>query len=522
MTDDVNDAIRVRGAREHNLKNISVDIPRNKITVITGLSGSGKSSLAFDTIYAEGQRRYVESLSSYARQFLEQLKKPEVDSITGLSPSISIEQKTTSTNPRSTVGTVTEIYDYLRLLFARVGVPHCYKCGTLISSQTVDQMITRIYELPGNSKLHILAPMIRGKKGEYGAEFRKWMKQGFVRARIDGQVVELASAKKLEKTKTHEIDLFIDRLILKDSVRPRLAESLETALRMTEGVAKIEVVEKGEFINLSSLNACINCGVSYPDIEPRLFSFNNPRGACSACNGIGLKQPAYDWEWTEEDEVGNEPCPKCHGLRLRPEALSILIAKKNIAELSALSTFDLREFLKAAKFSARESEIAGKVNKEILARLEFLTKVGVDYLSLNRASRTLSGGESQRIRLATQIGSSLVGVLYVLDEPSIGLHPRDHSRLLMTLRNLCELGNTVLLVEHDEETILASDHVIDLGPGAGVLGGELVAIGTPEEIKKDKKSITGAFLSGRSSIAVPKARRAGIGKKISSSWRHRK
>jgi excinuclease ABC subunit A len=512
--EEIDEAIRVRGAREHNLKNINVDIPRNKITVVTGLSGSGKSSLAFDTIYAEGQRRYVESLSSYARQFLEQLKKPEVDSITGLSPSISIEQKTTSTNPRSTVGTVTEIYDYLRLLFARVGTPHCYNCGNLISSQTIEQMLSRILELPPHSKIHVLAPMIRGKKGEYGAEFKKWMKLGFVRARIDGKVVELALIKKLEKTKVHEIDLFIDRLILKDTVKNRLSEALETALRMAEGLAKIEVVESGEFINLSSLNACVECGVSYPDIEPRLFSFNNPRGACPACNGIGTKQPKADWEWSEEDAHSAEPCPTCKGLRLRPEALSILIGKKNIAELSALSTVDLRDTLKAVKFSARQVEIAGKVNKEILERLDFLTRVGVDYLSLDRPSRTLSGGESQRIRLATQIGSSLIGVLYVLDEPSIGLHPRDHSRLLLTLRNLCDLGNTVLLVEHDEETILAADHIIDLGPGAGLLGGEIVASGTPTQIKKDPKSITGGFLSGRDSIHIPKKRRKGTGKAL--------
>jgi excinuclease ABC subunit A len=510
----IDEAIRVRGAREHNLKNISVDIPRNKITVITGLSGSGKSSLAFDTIYAEGQRRYVESLSSYARQFLEQLKKPEVDSITGLSPSISIEQKTTNTNPRSTVGTVTEIYDYLRLLFARVGIPHCYKCESLISSQTLEQMVARVLELPDNSKIHVLAPMIRGKKGEYGAEFKKWMKLGFVRARIDGHVVELATVKKLEKSKSHDIDLFVDRLILKGSVRSRLSDSLETALRLTEGLAKIELVDKKEFINLSSLNACVSCSVSYPDIEPRLFSFNNPRGACPACNGIGKKQPAFDWEWSEEDVLSKEPCPKCLGKRLRPEALSILIGKKNIAELSHLGSLELREFLKTVKFSARQTEIAGKVNKEILERLDFLTRVGVDYLSLDRPSSTLSGGESQRIRLATQIGSSLIGVLYVLDEPSIGLHPRDHSKLLVTLRNLCELGNTVLLVEHDEETILAADHVIDLGPGAGRLGGELVAIGTPEDIKNDKKSITGAFLSGRDGIRIPRARRSGTGGKI--------
>jgi len=506
--------ILVRGAREHNLKNINVDIPRNKITVITGLSGSGKSSLAFDTIYAEGQRRYVESLSSYARQFLEQLKKPDVDSITGLSPAISIEQKTTSTNPRSTVGTVTEIYDYLRLLFARVGQPHCYNCNRLISSQTVDQMVARIKELPDNTKIHILAPMIRGKKGEYLAEFKKWMKLGFVRVRIDGTVLELANAKKLEKNKVHDIDLFIDRLILKDTALSRLSEGLETALRMTEGLAKVEVVDKKEFINLSSMNACVNCGVSYPEIEPRIFSFNNPRGACASCNGLGIKQPQYDWEWKEEDYEEAKPCTECHGDRLKKEPLHVLLGGKNIVHLSRLTSKDLKEFLLSLKFSSREKEIAEKVRKEILERLDFLSHVGVDYLSLDRPSRTLSGGESQRIRLATQIGSSLIGVLYVLDEPSIGLHPRDHARLLRTLRDLCELGNTVLLVEHDDETIRSADHIIDLGPGAGKNGGALIANGTLKDIIKNKESLTGAFLSGREKIEIPKSRRLGIGKSI--------
>ncbi len=507
--------IKIRGAREHNLKNINVDIPRNKITVITGLSGSGKSSLAFDTIYAEGQRRYVESLSSYARQFLEQLKKPEVDSITGLSPSISIEQKTTNTNPRSTVGTVTEIYDFLRLLFARVGIPHCYNCNRLISSQTVDQMVSRVLEIPDGSKIHILAPMVRGKKGEYLAEFRKWLKQGFVRARIDGQVVDLASAQKLEKTKVHDIDLFIDRLILKESVRVRLTDGLETALKLTGGVAKVEVLDTKEFIHLSSLNACVNCGVSYPDMEPRLFSFNNPRGACPQCNGLGTNQPQFDWGWTEEDEANIKPCPACNGQRLRQEALHILLGGKNINELSGLNAKELKTFIGTVKFSVRQAEIADKVKKEIVSRLDFLSKVGVDYLSLDRPSKTLSGGESQRIRLATQIGSSLVGILYVLDEPSIGLHPRDHDRLLKTLRSLCDLGNTILLVEHDGDTILSADHIIDLGPRAGENGGQLIAEGTPDQIKNNQASLTGLFLSGRESIAVPKARRLGKGCSLS-------
>jgi len=508
-------AIEVRGAREHNLKNISVDIPRNKITVITGLSGSGKSSLAFDTIYAEGQRRYVESLSSYARQFLEQLQKPEVDSITGLSPAISIEQKTTSNNPRSTVGTVTEVYDYLRLLYARVGVPHCYNCGKLISSQTIDQMLERVLSFPANTKIHVLAPVIRGKKGEYLAEFRKWMKAGFVRARIDGQVIELAEAKKLEKNKVHDIDLFVDRLILKDTVRVRLSDSLETALRLTEGLAKIELVDKKEFINLSSLSACIDCGVSYPELEPRLFSFNNPRGACPACNGLGTKRDLTEPEWVDVPLDDLKPCPLCHGLRLRKEALFVLLGGKNIAEVSKINARELKHFLSQLQFSNREKEIAEKVRKEILERLDFLTKVGVDYLSLDRPSQTLSGGESQRIRLATQIGSSLIGVLYVLDEPSIGLHPRDHERLLQTLRNLCDLGNTILLVEHDDETIRSADHVIDLGPGAGKNGGDLISSGTPSELILDKRSLTGNFLSGRQTIPIPFSRRPGTLAQIS-------
>lgn len=520
-------AIIVKGAREHNLKNISVEIPRNKITVITGLSGSGKSTLAFDTIYAEGQRRYVESLSSYARQFLEQLKKPEVDSITGLSPSISIEQKTTNTNPRSTVGTVTEIYDYLRLLFARVGAPHCYNCSRPISSQTVKQMMDRLMDLPDGTKIHVLAPMIRGKKGEYLAEFRKWMKQGYVRARIDGQVIELAQAKKLEKTKSHDIDLFIDRLIIKDSVHPRLTDALETALRLTEGLAKIELVDKGEFINLSSLNACTYCGINYPEIEPRLFSFNNPRGACPECNGLGTQPPEGGYEAAEgipsapfgdeswhDDEEPLAPCKLCGGKRLRIEALFVLLGKKNIAQMAAMNAKELRTVINDLKFSTREKEIAEKVQKEIISRLDFLTHVGVDYLSLDRKSNTLSGGESQRIRLATQIGSSLIGVLYVLDEPSIGLHPRDHTRLLETLKNLCELGNTILLVEHDDETIRSSDYVIDLGPGAGKQGGDVMAVGSPAEISKDPKSITGSFLSGKRKIEVPKVRRIGTGNSI--------
>ncbi len=521
--------ILIRGAREHNLKNISVDLPRNQISVITGLSGSGKSSLAFDTIYAEGQRRYVESLSSYARQFLEQLKKPDVDSITGLSPSISIEQQTTGSNPRSTVGTVTEIYDFMRLLFARVGKPVCYICKKPISAQSIDQMIEKIMTLPEDTKIHLLAPIIRGKKGEYLAEFKKWIKQGFVRARIDGQTLELAQAKKLEKQKTHDIDLFIDRLIIKNGINGRLREGLETALRLADGIAKIEVVgKKSEFITLSSQSACVDCGISYPEIEPRFFSFNNPRGACPECNGLGYLSDSdeedddhdeHNSDTSDEDHEDDDGkkivCPLCEGQRLRIEARHVWVNDKSITELSHMPASDLGKFFSKVTFSKRDTEVGSKVLKEIISRLEFLTKVGVDYLSIDRPSKTLSGGESQRIKLASQIGSSLIGVLYVLDEPSIGLHPRDHSRLLKTLRNLCEMGNTILLVEHDEETILSSDYVVDLGPGAGKHGGQLLAVGTPDEIKANKNSITGAFLSGRNFIKVPLTRRSGNGKMIS-------
>ncbi|MCC6278232.1 MAG: excinuclease ABC subunit UvrA [Oligoflexia bacterium] len=513
MNDSIEDSIIIKGAREHNLKNISLSLPRNQITVFTGLSGSGKSSLAFDTIYAEGQRRYVESLSSYARQFLEQLKKPDVDAIYGLSPSISIEQKTTSRNPRSTVGTVTEIFDYLRLLFARVGKPYCYNCGKPISGQSIDQMTQSLLDWPTGAKIHILAPVVQGKKGEYLAEFKKWAKQGFVRAKIDGQVVELAGAKKLEKNKVHDIDLFVDRLVIKSDIKSRLSEALEKAISFGEGFAKVENLDNDSQQLLSIHNACVKCGISYPEVEPRLFSFNNPRGACPSCNGIGLNEPQYDWEW--EDEMIHLPCKTCNGLRLRPEALSIRLNEKNIMELSDLTSLELKEFLKALAFSKREILIAEKIRKEILERLQFLQEVGVDYLSLSRPSRTLSGGEAQRIRLATQIGSSLVGVLYVLDEPSIGLHPRDHGRLLTTLRRLRNLGNTILLVEHDDETIRSADHVVDIGPGAGKNGGALIAEGTPAQVIKNPNSLTGAYLSGKQSIPIPSQRRVGNGNFLS-------
>ncbi len=602
------DSIIIKGACEHNLKCIDVEIPRDKLVVITGLSGSGKSTLAFDTIYAEGQRRYVESLSAYARQFLEQMEKPDVESIEGLSPAISIEQKTTSKNPRSTVGTVTEIYDYLRLLFARVGKPHCYSCGRLIASQTVSQMVDQVMALPDGTRLQLLSPMIRGRKGEYRKELNGLRKEGFTRVIIDGEARELAEEIVLDKNKKHDIDIVVDRLIVKPGLERRLADSFETALHHAEGIAKVQIVE-GETILFSEALACIDCGISYPEMTPRMFSFNNPYGACPDCTGLGTRMyfdadlvvPNPDlsiregaiapWEkrlsgwyhltlealakaykfdirtpfrdlpesarevilrgskgekvefWWEEDggrkhtyykefegvlnnlerryleseseSVREElekymnvmPCPTCDGARLKKESLFIRVGEKNIREVTALSIRDSLEFFEGLELSDKEAEIARRILKEIRERLGFLVNVGLDYLSLDRTSGTLSGGEGQRIRLATQIGSSLVGVLYILDEPSIGLHQRDNARLLMTLMRLRDIGNTVLVVEHDEETILEADHVIDMGPGAGVHGGEVVAQGTPRQIMESPLSLTGKYLSGELSIPVPKERR---------------
>lgn len=512
--------IIVRGAREHNLANLNLELPRNKITVITGLSGSGKSSLAFDTLYAEGQRRYVESLSSYARQFLEQLKKPDVDSISGLSPAISIEQKTTSTSPRSTVGTVTEIYDFMRLLFARAGQVHCYNCQKPITQQTTDQILQQILSYKDGTRLHVLSPIIRGKKGEYLAEFKKWLKMGFVRARVDGIILELSEAKKLEKTKSHDIDLFIDRLVLKEGISPRLREAVDNALSMADGYLKIELVDEKKILTFSTSNACVDCGISYPEIEPRLFSFNNPRGACPECKGLGYiedeeNEPSTNPDDEEKANIQKRVvCAKCSGNRLKPEALSVFIGGKNIQTLSRLTGRELFDFFGDIKFTEKDLLVVGKVVKEIKERLAFLQKVGVDYLSLDRTARTLSGGESQRIRLATQIGNSLIGILYVLDEPSIGLHPRDHHRLLEALRQLCDLGNTVVLVEHDADTINSADHIIDLGPGAGRLGGKIMALGTPKQIMREAGSLTGNYLSGKKQIPVPKARRLGDGRHL--------
>jgi len=598
------DRIVVRGAREHNLKNIDIEIPRDQLVVITGLSGSGKSSLAFDTIYAEGQRRYVESLSAYARQFLEQMEKPEVDSIEGLSPAISIEQKTTSKNPRSTVGTVTEIYDYLRVLFARIGVGHCPNCGRIISAQTVQQMVDRILALPSGTRLLLLAPVVRGRKGEYKKLFHDFARQGFTRVRVNGVLHELPAEIDLDRNRKHTIEVVVDRLVVRDNAAARLADSLETALRLADGVVQVEPVEgtegaaegkgKGSLrLVFSERLACAECGISFPEVSPRMFSFNNPYGACPECSGIGtrfeidperivnptrsleagallpwagretsylrrtlevlarrhkftldtpwakLKKPVRDlilhgeregfegvvatlerkYRDTQSEETRREiehfmaerPCPACGGARLRPESLGIKIAGRSIADVGTLSVKEAGAFFEALTLTERETVIARRVLKEIRERLGFLLNVGLEYLTLDRPAATLSGGEGQRIRLATQIGSSLVGVLYILDEPSIGLHQRDNRRLLDTLKRLRDLGNTVLVVEHDEETIRAADYVVDLGPGAGELGGHLVAVGTPDEIIANPRSLTGRYLSGELAIPVPVERRKGSG-----------
>lgn len=531
------DGIIVKGAKEHNLKNVSVTIPRNKITVFTGLSGSGKSSLAFDTVYAEGQRRYVESLSAYARNFLEQLKKPEVDSITGLSPAIAIDQKSVSTNPRSTVGTVTEIYDYLRLLFAKVGIPECPTHHVPVTSQTPQQIIDDVFKKGLGTKFYVLAPMASGKKGEFLAEFQRWAKKGFVKAKVDGKMMELDKATKLAKTRAHDIDLVVDQLILKDTLKHRLSESINTALSMAQGRVIIETLD-GERTAYSLHSACPQCGYSFPEIEPRMFSFNNPRGACGTCNGLGtidlveeeqfsdsevggkkLDKVVYKYKGkkTSEDEDEDDEemvlsaCPECHGSRLKAEALNIRVGGKTIAELSDLSAIELRDWTLGVTWGAKDQLIAEKIVKQIVGRLDYLIRVGTAYLSLSRPSRTLSGGEAQRIRLATQLGSSLIGVLYVMDEPSIGLHPRDHHRLLDIIGELRERGNTILLVEHDEDTIRYADFVVDLGPRAGALGGEMMAQGTPEELAKNPRSLTGKYLSGELRIPVPVQRRKGNG-----------
>jgi excinuclease ABC subunit A len=589
--------ITVRGARQHNLKSIDVEIPRNKLTVITGLSGSGKSSLAFDTIYAEGQRRYVESLSAYARQFLDRLEPPDVDSIEGLSPAISIEQKTASRSPRSTVGTVTEIYDYLRLLFSSIGVPHCYQCGKPISKQTPDQIVRHLKALPEGERVMILAPIVRGRKGEFKKQLQDLAKTGYVRGRIDGVLQNLDQPIELDKKKNHSIEIVVDRLMIKKDIEKRLEASIEQATKLAKGIVLVAVVD-GEERLYSEKMACADCGVSIPTIEPRTFSFNSMYGACEVCNGLGMK---YDFDparivsdrsrpllqgalglsdgWCDEafeeqmrritaqlgadlsvpfDELApkvqsaifygikergkrlegiidllnnyygkdmlaaddladimvTKPCAACQGARLRPESLAVRVADRQISEIVSWSITDSLKFFAELKLGPREETIAGRIIREIRDRLEFLDAVGLNYLSLDRSANTLSGGESQRIRLATQIGSKLRGVLYVLDEPSIGLHHKDNARLLATLEELRDLGNTVVVVEHDEETIRRADYVIDLGPGAGTEGGYLVAAGTPADVGQTSNSLTGHYLSGRSEIPVPHKRRAPNGKAI--------
>jgi len=502
----VSSSIVIRGAREHNLKNLDVEIPRDRLVVITGLSGSGKSSLAFDTIYAEGQRRYVESLSAYARQFLEQMGKPDVDSIEGLSPAISIEQKSASHNPRSTVGTVTEIYDYLRLLFARIGRPFCFNCGEEITPQTVQQMVDAIRALPEGTKFQVLAPIVRGRKGEYRKELLDMRRAGYVRARVDGQVVDLGEDIVLDKQKKHTIEVIVDRLVMKPGgpLTKRLADSVETSLKLADGLVGV-LTDDDRTTLYSEKLACIRCGVSYPEITPRVFSFNSPHGACPACDGIGYAMTPGSPE--EEDFTLLELCPICKGARLRPESLSVKIGRKSIAEVTRLSVRGAADYFGSLKLNERESFIAQRILKEIRERLGFLVNVGLDYLTLDRPAATLSGGEGQRIRLATQIGSGLVGVLYILDEPSIGLHQRDNRRLLQTLLRLRDMGNTVVVVEHDAETMRAADHIVDLGPGAGVLGGRIIAQGSPDEVMANPASLTGRYLRGDLAVRLPKRNR---------------
>ena len=527
------EAIIVRGARAHNLKNIDAVIPRDKLTVITGPSGSGKSSLAFDTIYAEGQRRYVESLSAYARQFLEQLSKPEVESISGLSPTISIEQRTTSYNPRSTVGTVTEIYDYLRLLYSRIAKPYCWQCKKPIHSQSPQQIVDHILSSKEGTKLSILAPIIRGRKGEYQKELIQLRQRGFVRVRIDGEVLDLSQDITLDKNKKHEIDVYVDRLVIQGtqsipgSLGTRVSDSVELALKLGEGLIILEIQEEAKKTELlmSEKFACTDCQVSYPEPEPRTFSFNSPMGACPHCDGLGIDPDAEIQEEPTSDPVGipilaqtitsdTSPCPDCCGARLRKESLHYRLSQLNLAELCQLSISKMADFFTRLQISDREHLIADRILKEIRERLSFLEEVGVGYLSLSRSAQTLSGGEAQRIRLATQIGSSLVGVIYVLDEPSIGLHQRDNERLISTLTRLRDLGNTVLVVEHDRETMEHADWILDLGPGAGTQGGNVVAAGTLNQILKSKKSITGQYLRGDLEISVPRLRRPWNAKRI--------
>ena len=496
------DFITIKGAREHNLKNIDLSIPRDAITVITGPSGSGKSSLAIDTIYAEGQRRYVESLSAYARQFLEQVRKPDVDYIEGLSPSIAIDQKTVIRSPRSTVGTITEIYNYMRVLYTRIGKPYCYNCGSLITKQESEDIIKAVMSLPYGSRLQILAPIVRDRKGEYRKELQQMRREGFIRARIDGKMMDLTQDIGLKKQKRHTIEIVIDRLILKLGIERQMKGAIETALSYSDTVI-MNLIDENRDILFSKIMACPKCGISYPEINPMFFSFNSMQGACPRCKGLGLENLEEESTELEDDKV----CRLCNGLRLKKEALSIKIQNINIGEFAGMSAEKALLFVNNLALSEREQTIASRVLKEVKDRLNFLNKVGLGYLTLDRSSLTLAGGESQRIRLATQIGSSLTGVLYVLDEPTIGMHPRDTIKLLENLSFIRDAGNTVIVVEHDEETINWADYVVDMGPGAGLNGGSVVASGTPEEVVKNEKSVTGRYLSGAVSIDTPLVRR---------------
>lgn len=501
--------ITIKGAREHNLKNIDLTIPREAITVVTGPSGSGKSSLAIDTIYAEGQRRYVESLSAYARQFLEQLQKPDVDSIEGLSPSISIDQKTVIRSPRSTVGTITEIYDYMRVLYTRIGKPYCYNCGSKITKQESQDIIRSVMSLKINCKLQVLSPIIRDRKGEYRKELQEMRREGFIRARIDGTMTDLTKDIILKKHKRHTIEIVIDRLIIKPGIERQLKSAIETALTYSDTVV-INLIEKQRDILFSKTAVCLKCGISYPDITPMFFSFNSRQGACPRCNGVGFENLEIDKNQLYGNILADNEqryCKFCGGLRLRKEALSIRVQEVNIAELAKMSVKNALSFVQNLTLTEREQAIAVRVLKEVKDRLYFLEKVGLDYLTLDRSSLTLSGGEAQRIRLATQLGSSLTGVLYILDEPSIGMHPRDCKKLLESLSSIRDAGNTIIIVEHDEETIKFADRVIDMGPGAGLQGGWIVAEGTSKEIEKNNKSITGQYLNGSMSIEIPLIRR---------------
>ena len=607
--------IKIRGANEHNLKNLSVDVPRNEFVVFTGLSGSGKSSLAFDTIYAEGQRRYMESLSSYARQFLGQMEKPNVEKIEGLSPAISIDQKSTNRNPRSTVGTVTEIYDYFRLLYARIGIPHCPRCGREIKKQTVDQIVDQILSLPEGTKIQLLAPVVRGRKGEHAKVFERAKKSGYVRVRVDGSMYDLSEEIPMDKNIKHNIEIIVDRLVVKEGMERRLTDSIENVFALADGLMLVDVMD-GEPVTFSQNFACPDCGISIGEIEPRSFSFNNPFGACPECFGLGYKMEfdvdlmipdkslslregaiaVLGWQSSGDDgsftnallqalakeykfsldtpyeklpqnvqdiicygtdgrkvdvyyegqrgrgvypvafegliknverkyrETASDytkqeyesymritPCKECKGMRLKKESLAVTVCDKNIYEITALSIKNLYEFIGNMELSPQQERIGRQILKEIRARVGFLVEVGLEYLSLSRATGTLSGGEAQRIRLATQIGSGLVGVCYILDEPSIGLHQRDNDKLIAALKNLKDMGNTLIVVEHDEDTMLAADHIIDIGPGAGSHGGEVVAQGTAQEIMQVEESVTGQYLSGRLQIPVPSSRRKPTG-----------